>query len=475
MPFLNPDSFSPVLLAAGGGFRFAIEQAHAPGLVICVILFIFSLFSWSVMVAKAMALKKADTRDAEFRKEFHNSRDPMELFAEHGRIPGSPLYAVYRNGSAELGMLMTGSDEVDETFLARLHRAGRIPFAQTRSVQQAIENAKSEAVSHLESRMSWLATAVSGAPFLGLLGTVWGVMETFSGIAGGGGSASLQSMAPGVASALVTTVLALLVAIPAMFGYNYLAAAIRKKIRAMDQFASVFMNEIERYYVAFDSPVTPFDFDPKPEFDQEEEFESEEEFDTELEFETGDEAVGGTAPIKPPVAPPAPVLNREEAPKPIEKETQSPNPPALRLEPILELEEEETPIEAPELAKAPKPEITFFEEEEPEEEPAVAKSNEASLEESKPAPILEEEAKAPEEKPPALPVSYPSPPDLEELEPWEPKSTLQGKTGTKTAPIVREPLPLRYERDDEDEFEINPIARHAAAHREAAMETAPLL
>jgi hypothetical protein len=122
---------------------------------------------------------------------------------------------------------------------------------QMGAVRNAMDRAIGEAVVSLESKMTFLATAVSGAPFLGLLGTVWGVMETFSGVASSGSSASIQSMAPGVAAALVTTVVGLLVAIPAMFGYNFLVSRIRTHILEMHNFSAELTSLFEREFVNF--------------------------------------------------------------------------------------------------------------------------------------------------------------------------------------------------------------------------------
>jgi biopolymer transport protein TolQ len=117
-----------------------------------------------------------------------------------------------------------------------------------RVVASAMERAVGESALRLESQMILLATAVSGAPFLGLLGTVWGVMDTFSGVALAG-SANLQAMAPGVSGALITTVTGLLVAIPAMFGYNFLVTSIRSLIVQNDNFAAELSSEFEHKYV----------------------------------------------------------------------------------------------------------------------------------------------------------------------------------------------------------------------------------
>src|SRR4029453_4729080 len=137
-----------------------------------------------------------------------------------------------------------GSPEVDETFRARLESAPKISATQMRVGQTAMERAVGENALRLESQMILLATAVSGAPFLGLLGTVWGVMDTFSGVAEAG-SANLAAMAPGVSAALSKTRAGLLVAIPGMFGYNYLVPRLRGMVVELDNFAAELASEFE--------------------------------------------------------------------------------------------------------------------------------------------------------------------------------------------------------------------------------------
>jgi biopolymer transport protein TolQ len=143
---------------------------------------------------------------------------------------------------------LMGASEVDDPFWARLEIAERITPAQMRVVTTAMERAVGESALRLEAQMILLATAVSGAPFLGLLGTVWGVMDTFSGVAIAG-SANLAAMAPGVSGALITTVTGLLVAIPAMFGSNFLVTSIRTLIVQNDNFAAELASEFEHKYV----------------------------------------------------------------------------------------------------------------------------------------------------------------------------------------------------------------------------------
>jgi biopolymer transport protein ExbB/TolQ len=158
------------------------------------------------------------------------------------------VFAVYRAGCKELTFQLLGSAEVDETFRGRLDAAPKISPAQMRVVSTAMERAVGETALRLESQMILLATAVSGAPFLGLLGTVWGVMDTFGDVAAAG-SASLAAMAPGVSAALITTVTGLLVAIPAMFGYNYLVTTLRGMVVELDNFAAELASEFEHKYV----------------------------------------------------------------------------------------------------------------------------------------------------------------------------------------------------------------------------------
>ncbi len=238
----------PNLLAAGGGIVFAFENSTLPGRLILFALFLASVFSWTVMVTKFRMLRHAQRRRDQFLSLFRTDRQPLRIYTDRIRFDGAPLFAVYKAGCQELTFQLLGSAEVDETFRGRLDTAPRISPAQMRVVTSAMERAVGETALRLEGQMIILATAVSGAPFLGLLGTVWGVMETFSDVAAAG-SANLAAMAPGVSAALITTVTGLLVAIPAMFGYNYLITTLRAIIVGLDNFAAELASEFEHKYV----------------------------------------------------------------------------------------------------------------------------------------------------------------------------------------------------------------------------------
>ena len=238
----------PILPLASGGLVFAFEQSTLPGKTILLLLFFASIFSWTVMFTKWRMMRRAKQRKLEFLDLFRADRQPLRIYTDRLRFEGAPTFAVYKAGCKELTFQLLGAPDVDETFRARLDIAPRISPSQMRMVTTAMERAVGETALRLESQMIVLATAVNGAPFLGLLGTVWGVMETFAYVAAAG-SASLAAMAPGVSAALITTITGLLVAIPAMFGYNYLVTTLRGMIVEMDNFAAELAGEFEHKYV----------------------------------------------------------------------------------------------------------------------------------------------------------------------------------------------------------------------------------
>ncbi|MGI8820933.1 MAG: MotA/TolQ/ExbB proton channel family protein [Chthoniobacterales bacterium] len=242
---------------AASGLLFAFEHATIAGKLILSVLLVGSIFSWSVMITKLRVVQFAKKQTAQFRKAFRVDRQPLRLFESNARFFGSPLFDVYRAGCEEMTFHLLGSTEVDETFRARLDQAEKISAAQMGAVQAAMERAIGETALGLESQMILLASAVSGAPFLGLLGTVWGVMDTFTDVAVAG-SPNLATMAPGVSGALITTVMSLCVAIPAMFGYNFLVTSIRSLIVQTDNFAAELASEFEHKYVDHHATVSGF-------------------------------------------------------------------------------------------------------------------------------------------------------------------------------------------------------------------------
>lgn len=222
------------------------EQATPEAKVIIVILMLFSIMAWSVMAFKAVQMRRAKRLNQYFTAEFKAQKSVLEMFDRRIQAEGCPLFAVYQAGSVELDTRLKG--KADEA------RKKIISLKSMEHVKRLMENAVAQESLKLESGLILLAIAVSGGPFLGLLGTVWGVMSTFSYVALKG-SADLKTMAPGVSAALVTTVAGLLVAIPSMFGYNWLVHNLRVQTVDLDNFAQELTSHMETEYLRDEEEV----------------------------------------------------------------------------------------------------------------------------------------------------------------------------------------------------------------------------
>src|SRR5499427_2960261 len=216
------------------------EQATPEAKAIIVCLVIFSIVAWSVMIFKALQMRRAKKLNVLFNSEYRGQKGVLDVFDRRVQADGCPLFMVYRAGSLELDTRLKNSDG-----------NGRRKFVSLKAmehVKRSLENTVAQESLKLESGLILLAIAVSGAPFLGLLGTVWGVMSTFGHIAQQG-SATMAAMAPGVAAALITTVAGLLVAIPSMFGYNWLVHTLRVLTVELDNFAQDLVSKMETEYL----------------------------------------------------------------------------------------------------------------------------------------------------------------------------------------------------------------------------------
>jgi biopolymer transport protein TolQ len=228
----------PILANA---FSFAMEKATTEGKITIMVLVLVSMFSWSVIISKSRQLYRARKMSKKFFTAYRATRDPLEIFNKKEEFAGSPAYELYDTGAEELAFQLTNNPVV-------VKGKTRVSHAAFDSVRVALERAASAQALSLEKGMIVLSTAVAGGPFIGLLGTVWGVMETFSGIAKAQ-TASLTAMAPGVAGALIATVVGLFVAIPAMFAYNYMVTTVRGITQELDNFTTEYATAIEHSYV----------------------------------------------------------------------------------------------------------------------------------------------------------------------------------------------------------------------------------
>jgi len=220
---------------------FAFDKSTTEGKITIGMLVIVSFISWSVIINKGWQLWQAKRKTKAFFAAFRLTRDPLELLRSKKEFDGSPAYELYRAGVEELEYQLKASPIV-------VNSKTKISNGALDSISIASERALSTESLSLEKGMIILTTAVAGGPFIGLLGTVWGVMETFSGIAVAK-SASLTAMAPGVAGALIATVVGLFVAIPAMFAYNLMITTIRSMTQELDNFNAELTTSIEHGYV----------------------------------------------------------------------------------------------------------------------------------------------------------------------------------------------------------------------------------
>jgi biopolymer transport protein TolQ len=211
-----------------------LEQTSGLARVILGILLILSVLSWALILQKWAQLGGIDRKTSRFLQMFRAGGglpNPKTLRAGSG---GTPLIAVYDAGYAELSAQMAGGNP-----------HGKVKNANAIGVEMQV--AAGDEVRRLERGMSTLATIASVSPFIGLFGTVWGVMDAFTGL-GDAGTASLRAVAPGIAEALITTAAGLAAAIPALIAYNHYLQGIRSVASRMDSFAAEFVAKVETVY-----------------------------------------------------------------------------------------------------------------------------------------------------------------------------------------------------------------------------------
>ncbi len=203
-------------------------------LVLLVLLF-FSVFSWAIIFFKRKTLKSAAIQSQKFMKVFQKSKNLTDVYDAAKRYKASPLAALFRSGYRELRHLNQSNPEPT------------ITPAKFESLTRVLTKASNNEISKLEKMMSFLATTGSVTPFIGLFGTVWGIMAAFNRIAVMR-SASLDTVAPGIAEALIATAAGLFAAIPAVIAYNHYLHKIKDLITEIDDFSFEFLNIVERLY-----------------------------------------------------------------------------------------------------------------------------------------------------------------------------------------------------------------------------------
>lgn len=229
-----PSLLAPPLLLATTNIWQVFLRCDPVGQVITVMLILFSIFAWSVMLGKNSELKRMRHMNHLFEQRLREERKLLDLpesFRNKRSIPYADLFADAVESYWRAASI--GKEKGEDSLAARLEHA-----------ENAIARALARQTLRYEENMVWLATMVTVAPFMGLLGTVWGVMEAFGAISHLQ-SASIQALAPGVSAALLTTVAGLVVAIPSVVGYNVLLNKTRILTTEIENFASTLADRIE--------------------------------------------------------------------------------------------------------------------------------------------------------------------------------------------------------------------------------------
>jgi biopolymer transport protein TolQ len=223
----------------GGEVVQLVSDSGPVAKLVLLILLLFSLISWALILSKWSLLKRARAQSGRFVRAFRKAQRVQDVASVAEQFRPSPLVGVFEGGIEEYKRQigMTGS------------------FSNPVAVQRAMQIASSEEISRLERNLPWLATTGAVTPFVGLFGTVWGIIDAFHGLGVAGGGATLRAVAPGISEALITTAAGLVTAIPAVIAYNLITHSIRDFAARTDDFAMEVMNAVERQPTRSGEPV----------------------------------------------------------------------------------------------------------------------------------------------------------------------------------------------------------------------------
>ena len=209
---------------------------------VLAILLLFSAGSWAIVVFKRRQLSQAAKHTAQFLAVFRKSSRFSEVQSVCANLSGSPLVGLFLSGYAELNAQLRATHDGKPT-----ETAARPTLRSLEAVDRALLRASTTEIAKLEHRVPFLATTASITPYIGLFGTVWGILRSFQGIAGAR-SASLGVVAPGIAEALVATAAGLFAAIPAVYFYNDITSRVKACANEMEDFSMEFLTIAERNF-----------------------------------------------------------------------------------------------------------------------------------------------------------------------------------------------------------------------------------
>ncbi len=249
----------PVPLAGSGDIIRLIRDTGIINQAVLLILFLFSVTSWAIILQKALAFRKAAGETQRFLDVFRRSSKFSEVQAVCASLPASPLVGVFQAGYAEMNAQFRITGAAEKAAAAAIANAppptpgspapaaGRPMLKSLDAVDRALIRAGTSEVNKLERRLTFLATTASVTPFIGLFGTVIGIMIAFGRI-GATGSTNLAIVAPGISEALIATASGLFAAIPATYFYNHFTHQVKEVSATLDDFALEFLNIAERNF-----------------------------------------------------------------------------------------------------------------------------------------------------------------------------------------------------------------------------------
>jgi biopolymer transport protein TolQ len=206
--------------------------------LVLIMLLFFSVVSWAIILFKLFQIHRANSESGRFMDFFWKSKRFDTIASQVDRFANSPLTVLFNEGYGELKKVVEGAGASEGSALST-------DLGGIENVSRALRRATNSEITRLEKYLTFLATTGSTSPFIGLFGTVWGIMTAFEGI-GKTGSASLAVVAPGIAEALIATAIGLVAAIPAVMAYNHFQNKIRVLIKEMDSFSTEFLNIVQR-------------------------------------------------------------------------------------------------------------------------------------------------------------------------------------------------------------------------------------
>ena len=211
---------------------------------VLLLLILMSVFSWAIIYAKFRLLRSSSKKSTAFLNLYHSNEDMKALLSFSEKV-GGPVAELFRAGYAEVVKTEKKKTRGEPDPQQNGDISSRAESVDL--VERALNRAMTAETSKLEKSLVFLATTGSSAPFIGLFGTVWGIMNSFIGLAGSKGVPSLEVVAPGIAEALIATAIGLAAAIPATVAYNYFISKVRALEVEMENFCAGFLNTAERY------------------------------------------------------------------------------------------------------------------------------------------------------------------------------------------------------------------------------------